>query len=187
MLGAFELRVPASHFTAVDMALDPQAKAPTSEQSTGTASISRDECSIDERWDKQAGEASPPPDLQRLFVAVCEWGVAERPNARPCPYGDLSNSLHGEECYLGITLMRPWQMASPGNMHKELQELIRALDEWEAADDRATEAAAELDRHAFLGPLEVEQLRSLRQATAHKLARVRNALGTDFRSSGFAP
>lgn len=72
-------------------------------------------------------------------------------------------------------------------MHNELKDLIRALDEWEAADDRATEVAAELNRHAFLGPQEVEQLRSLTRAAIHKLERVRNVLGSDFQPSGFAP
>lgn len=78
MLGAFELRVPASHFTAVDMALHPQAKAPISEQSAGTgAERSRDERSIEECWEKQAGVSNSPPDIQRLLIAVCEWGEAE--------------------------------------------------------------------------------------------------------------
>ena len=68
---------------------------------------------------------------------------------------------------------------------KNLEDLIRALDAWEAADDRANEAAAALSSPVPLAREMLEELRALQRLAAQKLEAVRNVLAADFQPSGF--
>lgn len=62
----------------------------------------------------------------------------------------------------------------------ELEELIRAYDEWEAADDRANQAAAALRRATPLSPQELDEVRRFQRAAAEKFEHVRRAVATDW-------
>lgn len=62
----------------------------------------------------------------------------------------------------------------------EIQDLLRALDEWEAADDRANEAAAAISHPASLSDAEFRELRTLQIVAAQKLEAVRRAVATEF-------
>lgn len=68
---------------------------------------------------------------------------------------------------------------------ENIQDLLRALEEWEAADDRANEAAAALTRPGPLGEDALKVLRTLEQAAAEKLELVRRSLALDFEPSVF--
>lgn len=68
---------------------------------------------------------------------------------------------------------------------KELEALTRALDEWEAADDRANEAAAALSSPARLPQDELEEIRALQEAAAEKLEALRLLVDGEFVPSGF--
>lgn len=73
-------------------------------------------------------------------------------------------------------------------MHRyptELKALIAAIDEWEAADDQANEAAAALSSPAPLTRVEREELRVLQETAAQKLEALRKLVATDFEPSGF--
>lgn len=61
----------------------------------------------------------------------------------------------------------------------ELAELIRAYDEWEAADDRANQAAAALSRPTPLSAQELEEVRKFQRAAAAKFEYVRRAVVSD--------
>lgn len=58
----------------------------------------------------------------------------------------------------------------------EIEKLIRALDEWEVADDRANEATAAVGRSGALNAEKFEELRALERVATQKLEQVRSAL-----------
>lgn len=62
---------------------------------------------------------------------------------------------------------------------------MQVIDEWEAADNRANEAAAVLSGPAPLAQEDIEEIRALQQAAAQKLEALRLLVATEFESSGF--
>lgn len=64
-----------------------------------------------------------------------------------------------------------------------IRNLIQALDEWEAADDAANEAAAALSSPTPLSPDELREMRELQRIAAEKLEAVRRLIEDDSRSS----
>lgn len=61
----------------------------------------------------------------------------------------------------------------------EIDTLLRTLDEWEAADDRASEASAVLRRRGPMTPTTSGELRTLQGVAKEKLEALRRVVVTE--------